>query len=474
MRRTKIVATLGPATSSAERINQIVAAGVDVARLNFSHGAYEAHARNITLLREAARQQGRPLAIMQDLQGPKIRTGLLANGGPVQLIEGQEFKITTVPVVGSAQIVSTTYTALPHDVRPGDRVLVSDGMIELRVNTVQGDTVSMMVVKGGSLRQNQGINLPGVNVSSPALTPKDIEDLRFGLSQGVDFVALSFVRRAADVQHINDLIAQAGHSTPVIAKIEKPEALNDLDGILQLVGGVMVARGDLGVEMPLEQLPAVQKRIINAANAMGVPVITATEMLQSMISNPRPTRAEASDVANAIFDGTDAVMLSGETAMGEYPVESVQTMARIAVEAEGSGLYYDAAMRPHPQMHAISPLAHAIGEAAAAVVHSLPIRAIVALTQSGGTARLMAHLRPRVPIIGITPDERIYRQLCLVWGVTPVMGDQYDTIQEFEQQTKRIVRERDLYASGEYVVITGGLPLNEHGPTNFLKLLELA
>jgi pyruvate kinase len=475
MRRTKIVATLGPATSTPERIAQLVAAGLDVARLNFSHGTHETHAQNIRLVREAAKQAGRPVTIMLDLQGPKIRTGKLENGGPVLLQEGNEFSITTREVVGNAQLVSTTYTELPIDVRPGDRVLLSDGLIELRALKVEGDTVHTLVVSGGNLRQNQGITLPGVNVSSPAVTPKDEEDLRFGLEQGVDYIAMSFVRRASDVQRLREMIEAAGHDVPIIPKIEKPEALGELEEILQLSGGVMVARGDLGVEMPLEQVPIVQKQIIETANALGVPVITATQMLESMIQNPRPTRAEASDVANAIIDGTDAVMLSGETAMGEFPIEAVKTMVRIAEVVEASGRYGDLVDFGNARqvMPSVGSVPNAIGEAAAAIVRSLPIKAIVAFTQSGSTARLMAHLRPRAPIIGVTPSETIARRLNLVWGVMPMLSPEVDDLRDFETEVRRIVRECDLAHTGDYVVMTGGHPITEHGQTNFLKVVQV-
>ena len=472
MRRTKIVATLGPATGTPERIAQLVAAGLDVARLNFSHGNHDTHAQNVRLVREAAKQAGRPVAIMLDLQGPKIRTGKLENGGPVLLEDGNEFAITTRELVGNAQLVSTTYQELPLDVRPGDRILLSDGLLELRATKVEGDTIHTLVVSGGSLRQNQGINLPGVNVSTPAVTPKDEEDLRFGLEQGVDYIAMSFVRRASDVQRLRAMIDAAGYDIPIIPKIEKPEALGELEEILQLSGGVMVARGDLGVEMSLEQVPIVQKQIIETANALGVPVITATQMLESMIQNPRPTRAEASDVANAIIDGTDAVMLSGETAMGAFPIEAVKTMARIAEVAEASGRYGD-----HGTVRQALPSAgsvpNAIGEAAAAIVRSLPIKAIIAFTQSGSTARLMAHLRPRAPILGVTTSEKTYQRLSLVWGVTPMQSFEVEDLRDFEAEVRRIVRECDLAHAGDYVVMTGGHPIAAHGQTNFLKVLQI-
>lgn len=474
MRRTKIVATLGPASNTPEMVMQLLKAGVDVVRLNFSHGTHDDHAKSIRIVRQAAKELNRPVAILQDLQGPKIRTGPLMAGQPVTLVPGTIFTITTKPIVGDALMVSTSYTPLPNDVEPGDRILVSDGLIELQVIETTGDSVTTQIVHGGELREHQGINLPGVKVSSPAVTEKDIEDLKFGLANGVDYVAISFVRRAADVQQVLDLISEAGYDTPVIAKIEKPEALDELDAILEKVNGVMVARGDLGVEMALEQVPLVQKRIIAAANAVGVPVITATQMLESMIVNPRPTRAEAGDIANAIIDGTDAVMLSGETAKGAFPVEAVRVMSMIAEATDSTARSYDFEAGKSGALADFSGPANAIGEAASAVVNTLSVRAIVAFTQSGGTARLMAHHRPRVPIIAITPYEHIYRRLNLLWGVIPTLGEMSDHQANFEAQTMRCVIDSELAQPKDYVVMTGGHPIAHHGQTNFLKILQIA
>jgi pyruvate kinase len=473
MRRTKIVATIGPASSSPEMIVRLLEAGMDVARLNFSHGTYEEHAQRIVMLREAARTLDRPLAILQDLQGPKIRTGSLVGDGPVQLRAGERFDITTHDVVGSAARVGTTYTALPHDVRPGDRILLSDGLIELRVLDTTDDEVRTEVVFGGELREHQGINLPGVNVSAPALTPKDAADLDFGLEQGVDYVALSFVRRAMDIQTIKQRIAAADKATPVIAKIEKPEALDDLAAILEASDAIMVARGDLGVEMPPERVPVVQKQLIEAANAAGVPVITATQMLDSMIRNPRPTRAEASDVANAIIDGTDAVMLSGETATGLFPVESVQMMARIAEAAEVSGRHGDLHTMAAPLSTRANSVAKAISAAACAIVQTLPVHAVVAFTMSGSTARLVAHLRPTVPILAFTPSETVCRRLNLVWGVTPIMCDYVDRLDDLGARLGEILLARGFAQPGDTVVMTGGHPIAARGQTNFVKVMQL-
>jgi len=473
MRRTKIVATIGPACHSSDIIARLLDAGMDVARLNFSHGTHEEHAQRIAILRATAEDRDRPLAIIQDLQGPKIRTGALIKGQPVQLIPGQRFDITTRDVPGTAACVSTTYTALPHDVRPGDRILLSDGLIELRVLATTDDEVRTEVVFGGELREHQGINLPGVNVSAPALTVKDAADLDFGLTQGIDYVAISFVRRAADVQQVKQRIAATGNPIPVIAKIEKPEALDDLAGILEAADAIMVARGDLGVEMPAERVPLVQKQLIEAANALGVPVITATQMLDSMIRNPRPTRAEASDVANAIIDGTDAVMLSGETASGRFPVESVRMMARIAEAAEASGRHGDQYAAERLTGAALSSVANAISAAACAIVANLPVRAIVAFTMSGSTAELVAHLRPIVPILAFTPSELVYRRLSLVWGVTPILSDYVDRLDDLGGRVRQVLLARGFAQPGDTVVMTGGHPIAAHGETNFVKVLRV-
>jgi pyruvate kinase len=473
MRRTKIVATIGPASSSPEMIERLIAAGMDVARLNFSHGSHEDHARRIVLLREAAQKADRPLAILQDLQGPKIRTGSLEGGKPVQLHSSDTFTITIHEVVGTAARVSTTYTALPGDVQPGDRILLSDGLIELRVIDTNANEVRTTVVYGGELREHQGINLPGVNVSAPALTEKDIADLEFGLGQGVDYVAISFVRRAADLQDVKARIKAAGKNTPVVAKIEKPEALNELAAILEIADAIMVARGDLGVEMPAEQVPVVQKRLIEAANRASVPVITATQMLDSMIRNPRPTRAEASDVANAIIDGTDAVMLSGETANGMFPLESVQMMARIAAAAEASGRHGDQIAEPDLTITRQSSVSDAISAAACAIVRALPVQAIVAFTMSGGTARLVSNLRPTVPILAFTPSEPVYRRLNLVWGITPIMCDYIDRLDTLGDRVGEILLARGFAKPGDSVVVTGGHPIAARGATNFVKVLQI-
>ncbi|MGQ9829168.1 MAG: pyruvate kinase [Roseiflexus sp.] len=473
MRRTKIIATIGPASSAPDVIERLLNAGTDVARLNFSHGTHEEHARRIQTLREVAARKGRPLALLQDLQGPKIRTGSLTNHTPVMLQSGARFIITTRDVPGTASMVSTTYAALPRDVRPGDRILISDGLIETRVVRVCGNDVETEIVVGGELRENQGINLPGVEVSAPALTDKDRRDLLFGLAHGVDYVALSFVRRASDLVEIKAHIAAGGGSTPVIAKIEKPEALREFEAILEAADGIMVARGDLGVEMPPEQVPIVQKQVIEAANTVGKPVITATQMLDSMIRNPRPTRAEASDVANAIIDGTDAVMLSGETATGAYPVEAVQMIVRIAEVTESSGRRGDHNHAMIWRFDEQPNVAAAISSAVHAIVQALPVTAIVAFTMSGSTARLVARHRPKTPIFALTPSEVVYRQLGLVWGITPILCPYIDRLDDLEDAVRNVLIGQGYARPGDQIVMTGGHPIATRGATNFVKVTRL-
>lgn len=488
-RRTKIVCTLGPATQSEEQIEALIRAGMDVARINFSHGTQEEHAATIARLRAVARRLDRPIAILQDLQGPKIRTGSLQGGAAVKLADGQRFIITTQAMTGSAEAVSTTYTALPRDVKPGNTILLSDGSIELRVVGVDDEDVICEVVHGGRLAEHQGINLPGVAVSAPALTDKDRADLLFGVRQGVDYIALSFVRQPDDVREAKALIAQMMHAMeaspekrpqglhpsvygqdmtiPVIAKLEKPEAIERLDDILEAADGVMVARGDLGVEMPLERVPVVQKRIIARANALGLPVITATQMLDSMIHNPRPTRAEASDVANAILDGTDAVMLSGETSVGEFPVEAVQVMARIALETEGHW-----PMTP-PEAHGHRSLAHAVSAAANTLAYQAHSPLIAVFTRTGASARLISKEHPAANIVAYTPFERVYRKLALWWGVTPRRSELLGTTEELIAWVDANLRKEKLASVGEEIVIMGGMPLAGRARTNFVKLHRL-
>ena len=473
MRRTKIVCTIGPASESEERLEQLMRAGMNVARLNFSHGTHDQHAIVIERVREISARLGCSVAILQDLQGPKIRTGALEGGKPVPLVDGTHITITTRPIVGTAQVISTTYQALSQDVKVGDRILLDDGLMELCVLGANETDVQCEVVHGGILKEHKGINLPGVAVSAPALTEKDREDLKFGVLHNVDYVALSFVRKPQDVLEAKQIIHQfqvelgEAHSQgiiPLIAKLEKPEAVAHLNEILEVTDGVMVARGDLGVEMAPEKVPLIQKRIIARCNDLGLPVITATQMLESMITNPRPTRAEASDVANSVLDGTDAIMLSGETAAGVYPVESVQMMVRIAIETETGNR-----TARQPQCTRLSQ-AHAVSHAARALSEEASVQAIVVFTRTGASAHLISKDRPRTPIIAYTPSERVYHQLALWWGVWPhrieMQGSTEDLIAVVDQR----LQDDKLVQLGEHIVIMGGLPIASHARTNFVKL----
>ena len=473
MRRTKIVCTIGPATQSEEQLERLMRAGMNVARLNFSHGTQQDHAMVIERLRAISARLGYPIAILQDLQGPKIRTGSLQGGQPVRLVDAALITITTRDVTGTADLISTTYQSLPQDVKAGDRILLDDGLMELRVLAANETDVQCQVVHGGILKEHKGINLPGVAVSAPALTQKDREDLRFGVMHDVDYVALSFVRQPEDVLEAKDLIRQfqveKGETEqvmplPLIAKLEKPEALAHLDEILAAVDGVMVARGDLGVEMAPEKVPLIQKRIISKCNDVGLPVITATQMLESMITHPRPTRAEASDVANAILDGTDAIMLSAETATGAYPIEAVEMMVRIALEVEAGGR--PAQQPPSQQL----TQAHAVSHAARALSEEASVQAIVVFTRSGTSAHLISKDRPRPPILAYTPSEQVYRQLALWWGVWPHRIAMQGTTEELMAVVDQRLQDDKLIQHGEHVVIMGGLPVASQARTNFVKL----
>ncbi len=465
LRRAKIVCTLGPASSSPEMVERLLRAGMDVARLNFSHGAHNEHAARMTAVRKASGELQRPVAILADLQGPKIRTGRLESGKPVTLRTGQSFSITTAKVLGNSAGVSTNYTRLPEEVRKGDRILLADGLIELRVLGAQGATVRCEVVNGGELGENKGINLPGVRLKIPAVTPKDRADLAFALEQDVNYVAVSFVRTAADVRAAKSAITRAGKNTPVIAKLEKPEAIDNLDAILAVADGVMVARGDLGVEMSPEKVPVVQKHIIARARDYRIPVITATQMLESMCVNPRPTRAEASDVANAIFDGTDAVMLSAETASGKYPVESVGMMDRIIREAEASSTD-----QPRPRPMAGINVAETISEAICHAAEELRMKVIAVFTESGSTARLVSKYRPRPPIVAFSSNQEVRRRLSLLWGVVPRSIEQVRDIDTLSKIAERRLLEEKLVRPGDVVGIVAGVPLGVPGTTNFMKL----
>ena len=464
-RRAKIVCTIGPV--SRDCLGVLIEAGMDVARLNFSHGTHAEHARVIADLRRLSAQVGRPVAILQDLQGPKIRTGLHADG-PVELVAGQSFVITTEEIPGDARRVSTTYEPLVRDVAEGDEILLSDGLLRLVVRGVRGADVECEVIDGGVLRERAGINLPGVELSVPSLTEKDREDLAFGIAQGVDFVALSFVRRAGDIAELQEILKGAEVTIGAVAKLEKPQALEDLDQILAVSDAVMVARGDLGVELSPEQVPSAQKRIIRAAIQAGKPVITATQMLESMIEHPRPTRAETSDVANAVLDGTDAVMLSGETAVGQYPVEVVRMMDRIVRQSER-----DLDFLPERRLNEDQrPLdfSDAIANAAGRVAVEIQAAAIVAFTQSGFTAQLISKYRPAHPVFALTPHDRVRSRLCLSWGVYPLRTDFVNDTDAMIGKIDAILRDAELVQMGDNLVFLAGMPPTQQGTTNLLRL----
>ncbi|MBL8045551.1 MAG: pyruvate kinase [Anaerolineales bacterium] len=470
MRSTKIVCTIGPACNTEEKLTQLIEAGMNVARLNFSHGTHEDHAANIGRIRRVANRLNRPVALLQDLQGPKIRTGWLKDHKPVELIDGAELIITTQEMEGDVRMVSTTYEGLPGDVKAGDRILLDDGLLELRVERVTPTEVHTRVVHGGPLKEHKGINLPGVLVNTPSLTEKDREDLKFGIEQNVDYVALSFVRRAEDVALIKRAIVEIdprASKMPIIAKLEKPSALDNLESIVDMADGVMVARGDLGVELSPQQVPTAQKRIIEAANRHRKIVITATQMLESMIKAPIPTRAEVSDVANAIFDGTDAVMLSGETASGNFPIEAVKMMASIAEEAEANAEKYTRWRVPNEVTNEDSI---ALSRAARELAHDRDVRAIAVFTLTGRNARLLSKARPSVPILAFTPDAKTHGRMSMLWGVTPYLIPQADSVETMIAHVEAALLLNSPVRPGQQVILIGGLPPNKLVPANFILL----
>ena len=469
MPRAKIVCTLGPATSTAQRIGELIDAGMSVARLNFSHGTHEDHAKMLQIVRAEAERRGKAIAVLLDLQGPKIRVGKLANG-QIELKPGAELTITTENMLGDEHRVSTTYAGLPRDVKAGDQILLDDGYLCLAVTQVAGQEVKTVVVTGGVLKNNKGINLPGVDVSAPALSEKDRIDIGFALRYGVDYVALSFVRRAEDVLEAKRLLTVDQVSIPVIAKIEKPQALSRLGEIIDAADGIMVARGDLGVELGPEKVPLWQKRIIEETNRRGKIVITATQMLESMITQPRPTRAEASDIANAVLDTTDALMLSAETASGLYPIEAVKTMARIIDEIEHSAYYRANIEVPDIQL-AVS--ANAIAHAAMTAARAMKLKTIVAVSESGGAARLISEYRPEANIVCLTTDEVSFRRLAMCWGVTAVLISPAATTEELVDRVEATMIERNLALPGENVLITMAVPVGSGMQTNMLKIHQI-
>jgi pyruvate kinase len=469
MPRAKIVCTLGPASSTPERIGELIDAGMNVARLNFSHGSHEDHAKMLQIVRAEADRRGKAVAALLDLQGPKIRVGKIANG-QIELRAGGELTITTENILGDDKRVPTTYQGLPHDVKVGDQILLDDGYLALAVTQVQGNDVKTVVITGGILKNNKGINLPGVDVSAPALSEKDRIDIGFALRYGVDYVALSFVRRPEDVLEAKRLLTIDQVSIPVISKIEKPQALERLGDIIDASDGIMVARGDLGVELGPEKVPLWQKRIIEETNKRGKIVITATQMLESMINQPRPTRAEASDVANAVLDASDALMTSAETASGQYPVDTVKTMVRIIEEIERSAYYRANVEIPDIQLAVPT---NAIAHAAMTAARAMKLRTIAVVSESGGAARLVSEYRPDANILCLTTNEVSYRRLALVWGVTPILISPAASTEELVDRVEATVIERNLAVPGENILITMAVPVGSGMQTNVLKIHQI-
>lgn len=467
MRRTKIVCTIGPASEDLETLKKMMLAGMNVARLNFSHGSHEDHAKRIAAIRQVAGEVGKNIGIMLDTKGPEIRLKTFANP-PITLEPGQRFTLTTRELIGDNTIVSVTYSDLPQDVRPGSMIAVADGLIELQVEAIEGQDVHCQVINGGQLSNQKGVNLPGVVVNLPSITEKDIADINFGLEQGIDFIAASFIRKASDVLAIRQIVEEFGAEVDIIAKIESSQGVDNLDSIINVADGIMVARGDLGVEIPAEEVPVLQKTMIERCNLVGKPVITATQMLESMTQNPRPTRAEASDVANAIFDGSDAIMLSGETAAGKYPVQAVETMARIAQRTE-LAVNFDSLLK-HRGATLQRTVTDGISHAVCTIAKELGVSAIITATASGHTARMIAKYRPKVPIVAVTPKANVLRKLALVWGVEPIIIADLSGTDEMISSSVEAALASGLIKAGDLVVITAGVPVGVHGTTNMVKV----
>jgi pyruvate kinase len=469
MRRTKIVCTIGPASSSSDELDRLVAAGLDVARLNFSHGTHDEHADVVRRIREGEARWGRPVAILQDLQGPKIRLGTFGPGGGarVDLEPGRPFTLSARPVEGTAERASINHPEYLRDLRAGDEIWMDDGMIQLRVESTSADEVRCRVMVGGRISDHKGLSLPRVTLPVSCLTPKDREDLRFGLRQGVDYVAVSFVRSAADIDEVRAFLREEAADLPIVAKLERHEIVDNLPGILSKVDAVMVARGDLGVDVPLEDVPHIQKEIIRQARGAKIPVIVATQMLESMVTHLRPTRAEVSDVSTAIFDGADAVMLSAETATGRYPHDAVAVMARVAERADDAVLSIDRERRRRPPG---ASFPEAVSDAAATAAHVLSARAIVAFTESGFSARLISQARPSVPIIALTPFIEVQRRLALSWGVTSRLIRKVETTDEMIEEVEATLLSDGAVRPNDVIVIISGSPMWVRGTTNLLKL----
>ncbi|MBZ4653863.1 MAG: pyruvate kinase [Peptococcaceae bacterium] len=467
MRKTKIICTIGPASEQVPVLKELLKSGMNVARLNFSHGSHDEHRQRIMNIRQASKELGIPVAIMLDTKGPEIRTGLLEQG-KIELKAGEEIILTTEEIMGTAKRISISYPGLPGDVSEGVQILLDDGLIALRVKKVEGTEIHCVIENGGELGNRKGVNVPGVQINLPAMTQKDIDDITFGVQENVDFIAASFIRSASDVLAIRKLLEDLGADIDIISKIENHQGVMNLDEIIQVSDGIMVARGDLGVEIPAEEVPLVQKTMIEKCNIAGKPVITATQMLDSMIRNPRPTRAEASDVANAIFDGSDAIMLSGETAAGKYPLLAVQTMSRIALRAEESLNWRELIKKR--ALTVARTTTEAISHATCATALSLGAAAIITATKSGSTAHMVSKYRPQAPIIAVTPQEKVYRKLLLVWGVYPLLSPESDTTDEMIDTAVNTALQAGYIRNGDLVVITAGVPVGIPGSTNLLKV----
>ena len=465
-RKTKIVCTIGPASESPQILEALIRTGMNVARLNFSHGTHEEHLRKIQTIRQISERLKQPVAILQDLGGPKIRIGMIKEGG-VELKRGKEYFLTNEMVVGDGQRASVTYPTLPKEVKPGDRILLADGTIELQVLESEGKDVRCQVIVGGILTSHKGMNFPTRTIHASPFTEKDHEDLLFGINHGIDLVALSYVKEKADIEGVKKILKKESSDVPVIAKIERKEALENIDKIISISDGIMVARGDLGLETPIEKIPNVQKKLIRKANVSGKPVITATQMLRSMVDHTQPTRAEVTDVVNAIYDGTDAIMLSEETATGQFPVESFQMMAKIAQSAEEEF--------PHPlflkrEMDEEMNLQQAISQAASLLAEEVGAKVIITPTESGSTARWVSRLRPRQPILALSQHLSTVRRLNLCWGVYPVLVSDWKNTDEMLERSKRMPKELGMASKGEKIVIIAGVPISIPGTTNLIKV----
>lgn len=468
MRKTKMVGTIGPASESVEMLKQLFEAGLDVARLNFSHGDHKEHGQRIRNIRQAMVETGKNVAILLDTKGPEIRTGVLKQE-PIDLVEGETLIITTEQIEGDATKISVTYEGLVKDVHIGSKILIDDGLIELAVEKMEGKQIFTRILNGGQLKSRKGVNVPGVSINLPGITEKDASDIRFGLKQEIDFIAASFVRKSSDILEIRKILEDNKKTdVHIIAKIENQEGVDNIDAILDVADGIMVARGDLGVEVPAEDVPLIQKMLIKKCNNLGKPVITATQMLDSMQRNPRPTRAEVGDVANAIFDGTDAVMLSGETAAGKYPLESVVTMEKIAERTESALQYREMLHRRTNERQ--ETITDAISQAVSNAAHDLNASAVLTPTESGYTARMVSQYRPRAPIVAVTTSTRVMRKLALVWGVFPLHAATAGSTDEMLEISVDASVQSGMVKHGDLVVITAGVPVRESGTTNMMKI----